>query len=144
LVYNFPVAYSTLNDAYDSPLLRINPAQIEVSEWLKDNIDDNVNVSVIGPPSQIMQKVWWMASYSHITSHYFEGFLTWGTFEENRDEIVRYHVLNDYIVMDYSDIALLSDRSMVERWQQFENQALANHTLLYNKNNIRVYKYETS
>jgi len=142
LIYNFPAANSTLNGAYDSPLIRINPAQVEVSEWLRDNIDENANVSVAGPPAQIMQKVWWMASYSHRTSQYFEGFLTWGTFEENRDEIVKYHILNDYMVMDYSDIALLGDRSLVERWQQFESEALANHTLLYNRNNIRVYKYE--
>jgi len=107
-------------------------------------LDAEENVSVIGPPPQIMQKVWWMASYSHRTSFYFEGFLTWGTFEENRDEIVNYHILNDYIVMDYSDISLLSDRSMVERWQQFEKDALANHVLLYSKNNIGVYKYELS
>jgi hypothetical protein len=144
LVYNFPTAYSTLDKAYDSPLLRINSAQIEVSEWLRYNIDENQNVSVIGPFPDIMQKVWWMASYSHRTSHYFEGFLTWSTFEENRDEIVRQHLLNDYIVFDYTDIALLGDRSFVERWLAFEKQNMENHTLLYNKDNIRVYKYGTS
>jgi hypothetical protein len=144
LVYNFPAAQSTLDKAYDSPFIRINSAQVEVSEWLKDNIDEDDNVSVIGPPPEIMQKVWWMASYSHRTSHYFEGFLTWGTFEENRDEVIRYHILNDYIVFDYSDIALLSDRSLVERWSTFEEQNFAGHTLLYNKDNIRVYKYELS
>ncbi|MCH8329187.1 MAG: glycosyltransferase family 39 protein [Nanoarchaeota archaeon] len=144
LVYNFPAAQSTLDNAYDSPLIRINPAQVEVSEWLKDNIDENDNVSVIGPPPEIMQKVWWMASYSHRTSHYFEGFLTWGTFEENREETIRYHILNDYVVFDYSDIALLSDRSLVEQWLAFEKQNFGNHTLVYNKDNIRVYKYEPS
>jgi hypothetical protein len=144
LAFNMPQAYSTLNNAYDGPFLRLNEAQIEVSEWLQDTISEDQNVSVIGPPPQIMQKVWWMASYSHRASHYFEGFLTWQTYEENREETVRYHMLNDYIVMDYSDIALLSDRSLVEQWQAFEQQNLANHTLLYNQNNIRVYKYETT
>ena len=144
LAYNFPAAYSTLDKAYDSPFIRINPAEVEVSEWLKDNIDENDNVSVIGPPPEIMQKVWWMASYSHRTSHYFEGFLTWGTYKENRNETVKYHILNDYVVFDYSDIALLSDRSFVEKWLEFEKQNFGNHTLLYNKNNIRVYKYEPS
>jgi|SRR3989338_7735911 len=144
LAYNFPAAYSTLYKAYDSPFIRINPAEVEVSEWLKDNIGENDNVSVIGPPPEIMQKVWWMASYSHRTSHYFEGFLTWGTYKENRNETIKYHILNDYVVFDYSDIALLSDRSFVEKWLAFEKENFGNHTLLYNKNNIRVYKYEPS
>jgi len=144
LVYNFPVANSTLANAYNSPLLRLNLAQIEVSEWLKDNIDENQNVSIIGPFPDIMRKVWWMASYSHRTSAYFEGFLTWKTFAENREETVSYHLLNDYIVFDYTDIALLRDRSLVDRWLEFERQNMDSHKLLYNKENIRVYKYEAS
>ncbi len=142
-VYNMPSAYSALNNAYSSPLLRLNDAQIEVSEWLKDSIAEDQNVSIIGPIPEIMQKVWWMASYSHRTNYYFEGFLTWKTFEKNREETVRYHLLNDFIVFDYTDIALL-DRSLAERWLAFEQQNFANHTLLYNRNNIRVYKYEAS
>ena len=144
LVYNFPPAYSILDGAYDSPLLRLNPAQIEVSEWLKDNIEENQNVSVIGPFQDIMEKVWWMASFSHRTSFFFEGFLTWPTFEENREEIIRYHLLNDVIVFDYTDISLLADKSFAEQWLAFEKQNMGNHTLLYNKDNIRVYKYEAS
>jgi hypothetical protein len=142
--FNYPLAHSTLDSAYDSPIIRLNPAQIEVSEWLLENLDEDENVSIAGPPSQIMQKVWWMASFSHKTSFFFEGFLTWKTFEENREETVSYHLLNDYVVMDYSDIALLSDRSFVESWSEFEQQNLGGHNLVYNKDNIRVYKYEAS
>src|SRR3989338_10428926 len=39
-VYNMPQAYSTLDQAYDSSIIRLNQEQIEVSEWLKDNIDE--------------------------------------------------------------------------------------------------------
>jgi len=144
LIYNMPQAYSTLDEAYDSPIIRLNPAQIEVSEWLKDNIDENENVSIIGPLPQIMQKVWWMASYSHRTSHFFEGFIIWTEDEKKREEDVKSHLLNDYIVFDYTDIGLLSDRSFIERWLEFEEQNMGNHTLRYNKDNIRVYKYEAS
>jgi len=141
-LYNFPQAHSTLQQAYDSPLIRLNPAQLEVSQWLMDNLNENQNASIIGPPPQIMQKVWWMASFSHRTSFFFEGFLTWGTFKDNREETVSYHLLNDYIVFDYSDIARLSDGGLVDQWQEFESQNMGNHRLLYNKDNIRVYKYE--
>ena len=83
-----------------------------------------------------------MASFSHRVSNFFEGFLTWGYWKDNREVIVRDHILNDVLVLDYSDISLLSDRSFVERWLLFEKQNLGNHTLLYNTDKIRVYKYE--
>lgn len=143
-IYSYPPARSSLDEAYNAPFSRLNEAEMEVSEWLKDNLREDENVSIMGVPAQIMQKVWWMSSYSHRTSAYFEGFLTWKTYEENREETIKYHLLNDYLMVDYSDIALLSDRSFLEQWQQFEKQNLANHTLLYDENNIKVYKYEIS
>jgi len=145
LMYNMPPAFSKLDNAYNSPLIRLNPAQIEVSEWLKDNIPEDINVSIIGTPEQLDKKVWWMASYSHRVSHYFEGFFTWSSEdEETKQKIASGHLLSDYVVFDYSDIALLSDRSFVERWSAFEQQNMVNHTLLYNKDNMKVYKYESS
>jgi len=145
IIYNFPSAFSTLDNAYNSPFLRLNPAQIEVSEWLRDNVPENLNVSVIGTPVDISQKIWWMASYSHKASSWFEGFYVWSNEdEETKEKVARNHILNDYIVFDYTDISLLSDRSFVERWSAFEQQNFGGHTLLYNKNNIRVYKYESS
>jgi len=136
-----PQAYSTLDQAYDSPIIRLNAEQIEVSEWLKDNIDVNQNVSIIGPPPEIMQKVWWMSSFSHRVSSFFEGYITWITFKNNREDTIISHIANDVLVVDYSDISLFSDRSFVERWLLFEQQNLANHTLLYQTDRIRVYKY---
>ena len=156
LVYNMPKAYSELDNAYDSPLLRLNSEQIEVSEWLKDNIDENQNVTIIGPwqvfPQKfiqdryipdIMQKVWWMASYSHRVSNLFEGFLRWGYWEDNREVIIRDHIFNDVIVMDYTDLVLLGNKDLLDYWISFEKQSLANHTLLYKTDKIRVYKYES-
>jgi hypothetical protein len=52
--------------------------------------------------------------------------------------------LNDYVVFDYTDIGLLQDRSLVEQWLEFEKQNMGSHTLIYNKDNIRVYKYEAT
>jgi hypothetical protein len=144
LIFNMPSSYSILNQAYDSPFIRISPAQVEVSEWLKDNIDENANVSIIGPPPEIMQKVWWMASYSHRTSFFFEGFILWEDSPEKVQEDINYHILNDYVVFDYSDIARISDQSIAERWLEFERQNMGNHTMLYNKDNIRVYRHEAA
>ncbi|MBU90219.1 hypothetical protein CMO94_01650, partial [Candidatus Woesearchaeota archaeon] len=105
---------------------------------------ENQNVSVIGPFPDIQKKAYWMASYSHRTSYFFEGFLIWDMYKENREELVRSHLLNDYVVFDYTDIGLLQDRSLVEQWLEFEKQNMGSHTLIYNKDNIRVYKYEAT
>jgi len=142
--FNIPPASSLLKNAYGNPLQRINEEQVKVSEWLKDNIPEDQNVSIIGPPPDLMKKVFWMASYSHRTSHYFEGFLTWDTYKENRDQIIQGHLLNDYIVIDYSDIGKISDRSFIDQWQAFESQNLVNHSIVYQENLIRVYKYEAA
>jgi hypothetical protein len=143
LKFSMPQAYSQLDGAYDSPIIRLNSAQIEVSEWLKETISEDQNVSIIGPPPQIMQKVWWMSSYSHRVSHFFEGFLTWNKYKDDpRVEVG--HLVEDYILFDYSDIGLLSDRSLANQWLGYEQQNMGNHTLVYNKDDIRVYKYETS
>jgi len=144
LTYNFPKAYATLSTAYNSPFARLNPAEIDVSEWLQNNIDESQNVSIIGVPPQLLQKVWWMSSYSHRTSMFFEGFLSWKTYAVNRNETVKYHLMNDYLVLDYSDIGRLQDQSSAQQWQKFEQTNLASHKLLYNKDNIKVYKYENS
>ena len=143
LIFNMPIAFDSLSTAYDSPIIRLNQDQIEVSEWIRDNTDENQNVSIIGPPDQIMQKVWWMASFSHRTSYFFEGFLTWKTYKDNREETIRTHLLDDYIVVDYSDIALFQDRSLIEGWQKFESENLVNHAVVYEVGNIKVYKYES-
>ncbi|MEK6949989.1 MAG: hypothetical protein AABX34_07225, partial [Nanoarchaeota archaeon] len=144
VIYNMPQAYSTLNEAYDGPIIRLNPAQIEASEWVRANVPEDKNVSVAGMPLEIMQKAWWMASVSHRVTDPFEGFLKWGTWKNNREQVVANVLLNNYIMFDYSDIALLGDRSRVDTWLAYEQQNMGNHTLLYNQDNIRVYKYEAS
>jgi len=141
LIYNYPQAKTSLESAYNSPFSRLNPEQIEVSEWLMQNIPEDQNISVIGPPPQLMQRTWWIAGYSQRVSHYFEGFLTWGRFKDN-PEFAKYHLLNDYLLFDYSDIGIISDRRLAEQWINFEQQNMRNHTLVYNKNNVRVYHYE--
>lgn len=141
LIYNFPQAKSSLENAYNSPFSRLNPAQIEVSEWLMQNTQEDQNVSLIGPPPQLMQRTWWIGGYSQRVSQYFEGFLTWNKYKSD-PEIAKGHLLNDYLIFDYSDIGRLSDQSLANQWLAFEQQNMGNHTLLYNKNNVRVYRYE--
>ena len=139
-----PKAHTSLKNAYDSPVLRLNSEQIEVSEWIKDNTNEIQNVSIMGPPSQIMQKVWWMSSFSHRTSFLYEGFLNWKTYAENREQTIQNHLENDLIVVDYSDVILFGSQELVDQIIKFEEEKLVNHTIIYQTNSIRVYKYENT
>ena len=98
--YNMPQAYSTLNTAYDDSIMRLNSAQIEANEWVEKNVPVGKNVSVAGLPLEIMQKAWWMASVSHRVTDPFEGYLKWGTYKDNREQVVTNVLLNNYIMFD--------------------------------------------
>jgi len=43
-------------------------------------------------------------------------------------------------MVDYTDLILLNDRAGIENLRQFELDELKNYTLLYDKNNIRIYR----
>ena len=148
LIYNAPLAFKALDTAYDGPLARLNPSQIEVSKWLEENLEENDEVSIIGVPDFVLQKVWWMTSISHRPSYFYEGFLKWGKeFAENREERVRNHTLNDYLVLDYSDISRYQQlQPLYQQWLTFEEQNLGNHTIKYTTKDgtIKVLKYENN
>ena len=47
-----------------------------------------------------------------------------------------------YIMLDYTMLGPLNDKETFNGLQLFEKNSLANHTMVYDKNNIRVYKFE--
>jgi len=120
-----------LKGAYQG-LSRINQVQYEASLWVMENVPVAYNVSVVGVPDQLYKQLPWMAIFSQRLNRHFESF----TAEEARQ-----HLLNDYIFVDYTNSILLNDPARIKSLQEFESAALENFTLLYNKNNIRIYKY---
>ena len=123
-------AYPTLKNAY-SGLSKMNSAQFEVSEWLMENTEIDENATIIG--SLIFKRSRWMAAISQRPFNYFSTISL-------DDEKFLEHLNKDYFIVDYSDFILLNNKNAIAQLQAFEAQILANYTLLYNKNNIIVYK----
>ena len=124
-------AYPILKNAYGG-ISRMNQAQLEVSSWLLENTEEDQNATIIGTP--IFKRTRWIAAMSQRITNYVS------TISLDDEKFVN-RLMNDYTVMDYSDLVRLNDQQAISQLQAFESAVLSNHSLLYDRNNIRVYKY---
>ena len=117
----------------------LNQAEVDANEWILNNVPDkSINVTIIGLPhednvvSATSKKIRWSAAVSqHVTRFYH--------YREDKNATLR----EFYVMMDYTMLGPLNDEKTFDEMQLFEKEALAEHTLLYDKNDIKVYKYET-
>jgi len=116
----------------------LNQAELDVMQWLLENAPPTANVTIVGFPdsdqfvSATSRKIRWSEGLSqHVTRFY--------KFLEDKEAVLK----NYYIVVDYTMFGALNDQQTLAEMQIFESETLINHTLLYNKDNIRVYKYES-
>jgi len=117
-------ANTSLKGAYLG-ISRVNPAQYELTKWLKLNTPEDSDMYHIGSISQ--QKTRWIRT---ISQRY--------TVENRYDERNKTHV-----IVDYSDFMLIKDQNNINKIQKWEEQHMINSTLIYDKNFIKVYKLET-
>ena len=124
-IFNVKPAYNALSTAY-SDLGRITDDQLLAADWLNANVPDDKIVADYGTLS--LPKVKWLRQLSRravIYSH-----------DAKTDP--------DYLLFDYSDLVKLQSypqyKSQMEGISQIERNA--NATLMYNKNNIKVYKID--
>jgi len=118
----------------------LNKEEYEAAGWVLKNVPMNANLTVLGIPSQpnildaTSRKIRWFAAVAqHVTRFY--------DLRPDKEEILK---SNDwYIMLDYTMLGPLNDRQTFESMQQFEKMNLTKHALVYNQNNIRVYKLET-
>ena len=119
-------ANKSLKGAYQG-ISRLNPPQYELVSWIRQsNIPADSNIFHMGSISQQKSRWMWMMSQRYV----MQG-------EEGK----RVNITN-YIIMDYSDFAFVGSKDMINQLQEWERQNLANNTLIYNKEYIRVYKFE--
>lgn len=123
LAYNFKPAYNQLKDAY-SGIIRITPVQYETAEWLKKNIPEDANVSTVGV--LIMQKDRWLR------------YISWRYIYPYKETAPT----PTYMLFDYTDFMGIGDTNKIEQIASFEKHIMENNTVVYNKNNIKVYKLE--
>lgn len=109
----------------------LNNEEFDAAQWILENVPKSYNISVLGiprEPSDTAKKIRWFAAASqHVTRYY------------NPDDRQN-QIKNFYIVMDYTMAGPLNDKEGFDFMQSFEKNELLNHTRVYDKNNIRVYK----
>ena len=139
LSVNMTNASKMLNkDTYNDFFGTLNNEEFEAAQWVLDNVPRDANVTLLGIPhapdnllSVTSKKIRWFAAASqHVTRFYY--------LREDKEQLLKSREW--YIMLDYTMLGALNDKETLNKMQQFEKEALANHTLIYDKNNIRVYK----
>ncbi|MEA2038033.1 MAG: DUF6541 family protein [Nanoarchaeota archaeon] len=121
-------AKKSLEGAY-SGILRVNPHQYELTNWLREgNVQEDADMYHMGAISLAKTRWLWMVGHRHMYSSAYAP-------------IEQYNIT--HVIMDYSDFALAGHQAGLNQLQAWEQQNLVNNTLIYNKNYIRVYEFES-
>ncbi len=106
---------------------RINPAQLESAEWIRSNLPEDAHIYDFGTAGyqNYAAKIKWLMALSQ--RHFIIN-----DYEQN---------LTNYVYFDYTDAINTRDQNYVDLIMEIEKQ-FVNSTVLYNKNNIRVYKVD--
>jgi len=127
--FNGRSAYSYLDSAYQG-VIRITPVQLEAAEWMKDNLPEKADIESLGTFNLAKRR--WIQFLAHRHINKING-----RSEQN--------ITSNYIMLDYSDPAILMQYyndpgTLIQLMQEYEQSIQENVTLIYDKNNIRLYK----
>ncbi|MBL7147609.1 MAG: glycosyltransferase family 39 protein [Nanoarchaeota archaeon] len=105
---------------------RINPYQYEVSEWVLKNLPEDAYIYDIG-------------TFGY---QYYGAKVKWLSVLSQRPFVLENRMVNmsDYIMLDYSDLALLRKEEEVNNLRKFESENFGDATPVYNKELIKVYE----
>ncbi len=132
-------AYDTLKNSYTG-VLRINPAQYELTQWVEQNVPENASLNLFGTITYPKQR--WMQILSRHWMSVDQYELAIGekvTKIEGWPDIVNPVT---HMIFDYSDFIMIGAQDSIASLQQSERQFSENMTLVYDKNYIRVYKFD--
>jgi hypothetical protein len=132
-------AYQNLRGAYAHPFQRLNPSQYEAAEWIKQNtkMDDEVFDTFSFLISRDLNTVIWLQV---IAQRQIRGVkLPWQNNNESGLEDVCNHDAT-YALMDSSRLVMANAQAEINKMQGWEQKNLNNETLIYNKDNIRIYR----
>jgi hypothetical protein len=127
--FNAPKIYDTSMNLYPS-FQRLTPVQMEMTEWVDENLPEKA--IIFHQPSRDLipslsgwayQKYRWKQIFSHRALH---------------DVIDEYSFT--HAIIDYSDFILVNSNDAIVVLKQWEESNMKNNTLLYDKNNIKVYE----
>ena len=134
---NGKAAYTTLNTAYTGFASKISMPQYNTAVWIRDNTDINSNIKLVGSVSypqdiwenmpKIQNKYIWMKSVAQ---------------RNIEPEPEKKNRTITHFLIDYSDLIAVNHQQGIQKLQAYE-QNLTNVNLIYNKENMRLYKRET-
>ena len=135
--FNLVPAYTTLKESYP-PITRMTNEQLEFALWAKQNIPDDSLVYTAGALSY--PKMRWI---NMISEKPMVGFSA-SKYDSVAQDIKAYPAHNrvEYILLDYSDYYIVGLANEISAMKQFETAYTKNATLIYDKNEIRVFKLE--
>lgn len=117
----------------------LSPEQYQAAQWILDNVPASSNISALGIPHQeqllpaTAKKIKWFAAASqHVTRFHF--------WQDDQEGILKSPEW--YILIDYTMVGPINDQETFNNMQILERENIANRTLVYNQNNIKVYKLE--
>ncbi|MBI2651790.1 hypothetical protein HYX01_04925 [Candidatus Woesearchaeota archaeon] len=120
----------------DGFLKILSNEQLKAAEWALKNVPFDAGIAVLGIPHQegflqaTAYKMRWFAAVSQRVSAFYY-------LADEKKEMPNNPKW--YFLLDYT---MLLDKEMLDNLKAFEKDMLANYTLAYNENNIKVYKYD--
>lgn len=117
------LAISNLSSAYQGPF-RITQPQLDVSNWMKDNLPKEADVFMLGTPIYTKKK--WIQGLA-------QRQMDWSSADWTN---------STHVIVDYSDYPFFGQNFQpeVEQIQQLESILAENSQIVYQKDLIRVYK----
>ncbi|MEK6808140.1 MAG: DUF6541 family protein [Nanoarchaeota archaeon] len=128
IISNAKPIYNELSNSYKG-IGRITPPEYKATEWVMTNTDENANFLLIGTVAYNKKK--WLQGLSFRRFDYDNNLIT-----QKFEGIVN----PDYVFVDYSDLFAIGRADIIQQLQGWEKAKLENATLVYNQDNIRVYK----
>ncbi len=123
----------------DGFFVSLNNEEYLAAQWVLVNVPKEYNITIIGIPYQdnfvsaTAKKIRWMGAASqHVTRFYYLLL--------NKEDVIKSQQW--YVMMDYTMIGPMKDQNTFNAMQLFEKEMLINHTIVYNQNNIRVFKLD--
>ena len=128
IFFNFKDSYNSLKEGY-AGILRLTPFQLEAADWMKQNLPENSDVLLKGTAIYAKKKWIQAMSFRH---------MDWDSEFPDKKK-------HSYVLLDYSDYAIMKNQKELDSLQQFEKQYLENVSLIWqgNQNLIKVYKLES-
>lgn len=141
-------AHKTMDNAYDG-LARITPQQYEAAEWIRANTPEDSKFFIKGPITYAKERFFWQITMRPVLTgdnhkQVFDSFNEKITDVNKKMRLDYPYIQPDYVILDFSDLAHLSQNPQfvpqIQALQKYEQNITQIAELVYNKNNIHIYK----